>query len=122
MKLSGISPPAASFQDRSLTMLLKNSVNGLNAVFFNGKFLLQLNNLRMRPKFVNILIKFWLIWPLKIKAMKSKSKKDVIEYKKQYNLVVKLKKCFKKGFFDNLETETNSKPFWSILKPYFSNK
>ena len=54
--------------------------------------------------------------------MKSKSKKDVIEYKKQYNLVVKLKKCFKKGFFDNLETETNSKPFWSILKPYFSNK
>ena len=56
MKLSGISPPAASFQDRSLTMLLKNSVNGLNAIFFNGKFLLQLNNLRMRPKFVNILI------------------------------------------------------------------
>ena len=56
MKLSGISPPAAWFQDRSLTMLLKNSVNGLNAIFFNGKFLLQLNNLRMRLKFVNILI------------------------------------------------------------------
>ena len=54
MRLSGISPPAASFQDRSLTMLLKNStVNGLNAFFFNGKFLLQFNNFKMRPKFVN---------------------------------------------------------------------
>ena len=49
---------------------------------------------------------------LKFKAMKSKSKKDVIEYKKQHNLVVKLKKRFKKGFFDNLETKSNSKPFW----------
>ena len=59
---------------------------------------------------------------LKFKAMKSKSKKDVIEYKKQHNLVVKLKKRFKKGFFDNLETKSNSKPFWWTSKPYFSNK
>ena len=36
---------------------------------------------------------------LKIKAMKSKSKNDVIEYKKQHNLVLKLKKRCKKGFF-----------------------
>ena len=54
---------------------------------------------------------------LKIKAMESKSKKDVIEYKKQYKLVFKLKKYFKKGFFDNLETKNNSKQFCSISKP-----
>ena len=34
--------------------------------------------------------------------MKSKAKKDVIEYKKRHNLDVKLKKHSKKGFFDNL--------------------
>ena len=45
---------------------------------------------------------------LKIKAMKSKSKNDVIEYKKQHNLVLKLKKRCKKGFFDKLETKNNS--------------
>ena len=59
---------------------------------------------------------------LKIKAMKPKSKNDVIEYKKQHNLVVKLKKRCKKGFFDNLETKNKSKPFWSTSKPYFSNE
>ena len=39
---------------------------------------------------------------LKIKAIKSKSKNVVIEYKKQRNKVVKL---------NNLETKNNSKPF-----------
>ena len=48
---------------------------------------------------------------LKIKAMKSKSKNDLTEYKKQRNIVVKLKKRCKKGFFDNLETNNISKPF-----------
>ena len=41
---------------------------------------------------------------------------------KANNLVVKLKKRCKKGFFDNLETRNKSKPFWSTSKPYFSNK
>ena len=54
--------------------------------------------------------------------MKFKSKNDVIEYKKQHNLVLKLKKRCKKGFFDKLETKNNSKPFWSTCKPSFSNK
>ena len=36
---------------------------------------------------------------LKIKAMKSKAKKDTIEYKKQHKLFVKLKKRSKTGFF-----------------------
>ena len=43
--------------------------------------------------------------------MKSKSKNDLTEYKKQRNIVVKLKKRCKKGFFDNLETNNISKPF-----------
>ena len=34
--------------------------------------------------------------------MKSKAKKDVIEYKKRRNLDAKLKKHSKKRFFDNL--------------------
>ena len=59
---------------------------------------------------------------LKIKAMESKSKNDVIKYKKQHNIVVKLKKRCKKGFFDNFETNNISKPFWSTSKQYFSNK
>ena len=59
---------------------------------------------------------------LKINTMKSNTKNDVIEYKKQQNLVPKLKKRCKKGFFGNLETKNNSKPFWSTSKPYFSNK
>ena len=56
---------------------------------------------------------------LKIKAMKSKA---VIKYKKKAYLAVKLKKRCKKGFFDNLETKSNSKPFWTTSKPYFCNK
>ena len=48
---------------------------------------------------------------LKIKTMKSKAKKDVIEYKKQPSLVVKLKKRSKTGFFDNLETKITLKRF-----------
>ena len=58
--------------------------------------------------------------------MKSKSKNDVIEYKKQHKTgnwkLLKLEKHCQKGFFDNLETKNNSKPFWSTSKPYCSNK
>ena len=52
--------------------------------------------------------------------MKSKSKNDGIEYKMQRKLV-NLNKRRKKEFIDNLETINNSKSFWSICKPYFSN-
>ena len=54
--------------------------------------------------------------------MKSKSKNDVIEYKKQHNFVLTLKKRCKIGFFDKLVTKNNSKPFWSTSKPIFSDK
>ena len=59
---------------------------------------------------------------LKNKANKTKSIDNLIKYKKQRNLVVKLNKNCKKEFFDNLETKNNSKSFWDKCKPYFSNK
>ena len=59
---------------------------------------------------------------LKVKAVKFKSKNDVIKYKKQHNLVLKLKKRCKRGSYKNVETKNNSEPFWSTFKPYFSNK
>ena len=59
---------------------------------------------------------------LRIKAIKSKSKNDVIEYKKQHALVLKLKECCKKRFLDTLETKHNFKPFWSTSKSNFCNK
>ena len=52
---------------------------------------------------------------LKIKAMKPKSKNDVIEYKKQHSLVLKLKKRCKKGFFDKLETKMTLNCFGQLL-------
>ena len=54
---------------------------------------------------------------LKIKAMKSKSENYIIEYKKQHNLVLKLKKRFKKGFFYNLKTKSN---FFLTISTNFS--
>ena len=59
---------------------------------------------------------------LKNEANKTKSIDDLIKYKKQRNLVVKLNKNCKKEFFDNLEIKINSKSFWDKCKPYFSNK
>ena len=37
-------------------------------------------------------------------------------------MAVKLNKRFKKEIFDNPETKSNCKPFWSTYGPYFSNK
>ena len=59
---------------------------------------------------------------LENKANKTKSVDELIKYKKQRNLVVKLNQHCKKEFFDNLETKNNPKLFWRKCKPYFSNK
>ena len=48
---------------------------------------------------------------LKIKTIKRKSKNDVIEHKKQRNLVVKLKKIVRKDFLTILKQQNKSKPF-----------
>ena len=37
-------------------------------------------------------------------------------------MVVKLNRDSKLHFFHNIETSKNSKPFWNVCKPYFSNK
>ena len=58
----------------------------------------------------------------KTKANKTKSVDDLIKYKKQRNLVVKLNKNSKKEFFDNLKIKNNSKSFWDKCKPYFPSK
>ena len=59
---------------------------------------------------------------LKNIANKTKSVDDLLKYKKQRSLVVKLNKNCKKEFFGSLEIKNNSKLFWSKCKPYFSNK
>ena len=59
---------------------------------------------------------------LKNKANKTKSVDDLIKYKKQRNLVVKLNKNCEEEFFDNLEIKNKTKLFWDKCKPYFSNK
>ena len=59
---------------------------------------------------------------LKFKANRIKRPKDILDYKKQPNLVVRLNKERKFEYFENLETSKNSKPFWNKYKPYFSNK
>ena len=58
---------------------------------------------------------------LKSKANRTKPTEDISDYKKQRNLVVRLRKDRKTEYFENLETK-NSKPFWNKCKPYFSNK
>ena len=59
---------------------------------------------------------------LKSKANRTKRPKDISDYKKQRNLVVRLNKERRIEYFENLETSKNSKPFWNKCKPYFYNK
>ena len=59
---------------------------------------------------------------LKNKANKTRNAKDVSNYKRQRNYVVKLNNQSKKDHFDRLNPEKDSKPFWKSCKSYFSNK
>ena len=59
---------------------------------------------------------------LKNKANRTKLQEDIAKYKKQRNLVVKVNRDSKLRCFHNIETSKNSKPFWNVWKPYFSNK
>ena len=59
---------------------------------------------------------------LKSKANRTKRPKDISDYKKQRNLVVRLNKERRIEYFENLETSKISEPFWNKCKPYFSNK
>ena len=55
----------------------------------------------------------------KSRANRTKRPKDISDYKKQRNLVVRLNKERKIEYFENLETSKNSKPFWNKCKSYF---
>ena len=46
---------------------------------------------------------------------------DIINYKKQRNLVVKLKNKSKFEYFNKHDPNKQAKPFWVNCKPYFSN-
>ena len=59
---------------------------------------------------------------LKSKTNRTKRPKDISDYKKQRNLVVRLNKEKKIENFENLQTSKYSKPFWNKCKHYFSNK
>ena len=59
---------------------------------------------------------------LKNKANKTKDPKDILKYKKLRNYVVKLNNQSKQEHFDSLNHFLDSKPFWKICKPIFSNK
>ena len=59
---------------------------------------------------------------LQSKANRTKRPKDISDYKKQRNHVVRLNKERRIEYFENLETSKNCKPFWNKCKPYFSNK
>ena len=56
---------------------------------------------------------------LKNKANKTKSVDDLIKYKKQCNLEVKLNKNCKKEFFDNLKTKTIQNRFGTNARRAF---
>ena len=59
---------------------------------------------------------------LKRKASETKQQENIANYKKQRNFVVKFNKETKLQYFNNFDTSKNSKPFWGICRPYFSNK
>ena len=59
---------------------------------------------------------------LKNRENKSKDRRDIKMYKQQRNLVVHLNKDSKYSYFSNLDTRKESKQFWNVCTPYFTNK
>ena len=59
---------------------------------------------------------------LKNKAKITKGPIDIVNYKKQRNLVVSLNRQAKYEYFNEVSNSESPKPFWEICKPYFSNK
>ena len=59
---------------------------------------------------------------LKNKAKRTRSPIDIVNYKKQRNLVVSLNRQAKYEYFNEVSNSESSRPFWETYKPYFSNK
>ena len=58
----------------------------------------------------------------KNKANETKSCYNIINYKEQRNLVVKLNKKSKFEYFNKYDPNKQAKTFWVTCRPYFSNK
>ena len=56
---------------------------------------------------------------LKRIANQTGSLKDIADYRKQRNLVVKLNRQAKKNFFRSATSHNGSKTFWKQIKPLF---
>ena len=59
---------------------------------------------------------------LKNKAKTTKASVDIVNYKKQRNLIVSLNRQAKHEYFNEVSNSESSRPFWETCKPYFSNK
>ena len=59
---------------------------------------------------------------LKNKAKRTKASVDIVNYKKQHNLIVSLKHQAKHEYSNEVSNSESSRPFWETCKPYFSNK
>ena len=59
---------------------------------------------------------------LKNKAKRTKTPIDIVNYKKQRDLVVSLNRQAKYEYFNEVSNSESSRPFWETCKPYFSNK
>ena len=55
-------------------------------------------------------------------ANKTKLPEDMANYRKQRNLVVNLNKKARKAYFNSPKATSNSKDFWKLYKPFFSEK
>ena len=59
---------------------------------------------------------------LKNKENKNRKALDILNYKKQRNLVVKINSECKGKYFNKLNVKTATKLFWKTCKPYLSSK
>ena len=59
---------------------------------------------------------------LKNKAKRSKAPVDIVNYKKQRNLVATLNCQAKYEYFNEVSNRESSSPFWEACKPYINSK
>ena len=109
------------FQRENFEEDLRCSLRSCNGKYGNyeKKFIKVLNTRASKKVKRNHKVKRW---RLKNKANKSKDPVDIVNYKKQRNLVVSLNSQAKSKYFNKVSNTESSRPFWETWKPYFSNK
>ena len=111
-KLDDNNKDYASFEDNFVNVLNKHAPK--NTKFFRGN--------HKPPVFKTLKLAIMKRSRLKNKANKTQLPGDKQNYKKQRNLVTTLNKEFKKGYFENIEDNIDSKNIWNKCKPHFSDK